>query len=105
MTQDKRIYVNNNDPSTRQRFTIAHEIGHIFIEGEQEHVDYRTDSNSEKELMMNAFAAELLMPVDVFKEKWYGFNKNIITIADYFYVSLSAVRIRARNLGLFTYAI
>jgi Zn-dependent peptidase ImmA (M78 family) len=99
--QDKRIYVNNNDSSARQRFTIAHEIGHIFVEGEQEHVDYRrTDSTNETELMMDAFAAALLMPMDIFKEKWQFFNKNIISLSDYFYVSLNAVRVRAKTLGL-----
>src|SRR5664279_4874472 len=29
-TDDSYIVVNKNHPSTRQRFTVAHEIGHFF---------------------------------------------------------------------------
>lgn len=58
---------------TRQRFTIAHEIGHLLLhEAEEVHVDkeYRVKLRSQKsslavdvdEIEANSFAAELLMP-------------------------------------------
>src|SRR5207245_482886 len=57
----------------RQRFTIAHEIGHLLLHrGATFHVDekspigFRNDRSSmatdEKEIEANQFAAELLMP-------------------------------------------
>lgn len=64
----RTIYVNILDPEVRQRFTIAHEIGHILLG--HEGISYR-DPNYQKyndfikrmnEVNANSFAAELLMP-------------------------------------------
>jgi Zn-dependent peptidase ImmA (M78 family) len=72
-----RICVRKNDTRPRQRFTIAHEIGHhylshAFADGEQVHVDrghvirMRSPASSSGEDRMeveaNQFAASLLMP-------------------------------------------
>ncbi|HIK19291.1 MAG TPA: ImmA/IrrE family metallo-endopeptidase [Leptolyngbyaceae cyanobacterium M33_DOE_097] len=67
------IGVNKNHPPNRQRFTIAHEVGHYFLhEQEQLHVDRQfqiqlrnensSTGESEEEKEANLFAAELLMP-------------------------------------------
>ncbi len=67
------IAVANEQPLMRQRFTIAHELGHLLLhQGEEVHVDkdFRVNLRSEKsstaedieEIEANAFAAELLMP-------------------------------------------
>lgn len=70
------IGVNKNESANRQRFTIAHEIGHLFLHA-QDRVNYdagasvvllRDGHSSEgtdiKEIEANRFAAELLMPED-----------------------------------------
>lgn len=68
------IGVNDLHSKNRQRFTIAHELGHYLLhEQEKLHVDrrfriQRRDGNSskgesEEEKEANLFAAELLMPV------------------------------------------
>ena len=44
---------------SRQRFTLAHELGHIFL---QHHTKYKYLSNYVKEKSADAFAGELLMP-------------------------------------------
>lgn len=44
---------------SRQRFTLAHELGHIFL---QHHTKYRHLSDYVKEKSADAFAGELLMP-------------------------------------------
>jgi len=73
------IGVNKDHPSTRQRFTIAHELGHYLLhEQEKLHVDRRfqiqlRDENSstgenEAEKEANLFAAELLMPTHFIHE-------------------------------------
>ena len=79
------IGVNKNHPSNRQRFTIAHELGHFLLhEQERLHVDRHfqiqlRDQNSSKgeikeEKEANLFAAELLMPV------WFV-RKDLVAIA------------------------
>lgn len=68
------IGVNDRHSNNRQRFTIAHELGHYLLhEQEKLHVDRRfqiqlRDDNSskgesEEEKEANLFAAELLMPM------------------------------------------
>jgi len=67
------IGVAKEQSKTRQRFTIAHEIGHLILhEGEEVHVDkdFRVKLRSQissaaidvDEIEANAFAAALLMP-------------------------------------------
>lgn len=68
----KFIGINSTESDERQRFTIAHELGHLFMH-KQNTVNYDVgimlfrDSHSSngtdvKEIEANNFAAELLMP-------------------------------------------
>ncbi|MFA6201637.1 MAG: ImmA/IrrE family metallo-endopeptidase [Gallionella sp.] len=65
-----RVVLNANNPQTRQRFTLAHELGHLLIPWHTgnivDHVDptlvHATDNYWEFESEANAFAGELLMP-------------------------------------------
>jgi Zn-dependent peptidase ImmA (M78 family) len=65
-----RVIVNKNMPAIRQRFTMAHELGHVIIPWHVgtiiDHVDpTKADKTSrywEVEEEANTFAAELLMP-------------------------------------------
>jgi Zn-dependent peptidase ImmA (M78 family) len=64
--------VNSLHSATRQRFTVAHEVGHLLLHREESFVDRRypiflRDEKSSKakdkvEIQANRFAAELLMP-------------------------------------------
>lgn len=80
----KVIGVNNTESEERQRFTIAHELGHLFLHKNAVNYDqggimlFRDGHSSEgtdnKEVQANRFAAELLMPEpnlrqDLAKEK------------------------------------
>lgn len=71
------IGINQNQPLNRQRFSIAHEIGHFLLHaGQDVYVDGRTESGlkvslrddesstgtNPEEIEANVFAAELLMP-------------------------------------------
>jgi len=71
------IGVNTHHPLTRQRFTIAHELGHFLlhrVDNKDAHVDYgfqvklRDDLSAQgtdvEEREANSFAAEILMPAD-----------------------------------------
>jgi len=72
------IGVNSLHHVNRQRFTIAHECGHLLLHKGEVHIDksFRVnlrDRNSSKainpeEIEANRFAAELLMPYDMVME-------------------------------------
>lgn len=75
-----RIYVNSNDSQERQRFTLAHEIGHYWLHrddgGEFGYVEYRgelsTRGTDPVERWANSFAAELIMPARYIRMAWAG---------------------------------
>lgn len=66
--ETREIRINKYEPLVRQRFTIAHEIGHILLS--HEGISYRDTSYTiykdlierMNEVTANSFAAELLMP-------------------------------------------
>jgi len=69
------IGINSKLPKSRQRYTIAHELGHFVLHDLDMHIDrdFRTPGkdkdvdkiNEELETEANRFAAELLMPYDM----------------------------------------
>lgn len=111
------IGVNALHPKSRQRFTIAHELGHLELhEPTGIHVDRkflvrRRDERSSKavdheEIEANSFAAELLMPGSMLEDDLSGFEMDYedeeLTrwLADRYKVSLQAMAIRLNKLGL-----
>lgn len=105
--------VNKAHSPHRQRFTIAHEIGHYLLHaGEKIHYDvvkepqksdqtfYRADSISgECEREANQFAAELLMPKVLVVKCIENGMLVISDLAERFNVSVDAMRYRLINLG------
>lgn len=99
------VKVNALHHPNRQRFTIAHEIGHYcrhrWQQNEfQDKNFFRNGDSNAMEAEANRFASELLMPEQAFKEKVRLFAGSIEAIAHYFKVSTLAVRVRAKNLGM-----
>lgn len=112
------IGVNLDHPITRQRFTIAHEIGHYQLHSPNPlHVDrvvfgvLRRDKRSSQamdieEMEANAFAAELLMPVGMLKQEpelqkdIIDHERDIDTLAERYGVSKQAMTFRLINLGI-----
>lgn len=70
------IYINSDCPDTRQRFTLAHEIGHIVIPWHTGTVVSHLNPGSDDqdywfmEQEANRFAAELLMPTEWLKQQY-----------------------------------
>ena len=104
-----KITINADQSEFRQRFTLAHEIGHFILhnhllgDGITDSTAYRANSTGthsnpnitpDEETEANSFAANLLMP----KEKMVTFKKQGITdpkeLADKFNVSQHAMEIR-----------
>jgi Zn-dependent peptidase ImmA (M78 family) len=116
--QRKVIGVNSVHSATRQRFTIAHELGHLLLHETRAmivdtHV-YRRDEVSsmgtkKEEREANAFAAELLMPRDLvevafdelsFEQPAIAASQLVSRLAALFEVSEQAMGIRLGNLGI-----
>jgi Zn-dependent peptidase ImmA (M78 family) len=95
-----KIFVHEKDSPTRQRFTIAHELGHIYKDVDEgkdlkiSSVSYRM-ANCEgeafiNEQLINAFASELLMPTEQVKF-FVETNYSLYEIANKFGVSYLAM--------------
>lgn len=90
------IIVNAKSPPVRKRFTIAHEIGHIYLR------HYKHLSPSHREA--NIFATELLIPRSYVKKLILEEGRyDIKQLSNYFEVSRQAMEIRVKELGLFEY--
>lgn len=99
------IRVNRNDSARRQRFTVAHEIGHFLLHREEigdgitDDVLYRSSLSDRREAQANRIAADLLMPQNLVDE-WMDRARtlrvdNVIGfLADKFNVSEAAMKIR-----------
>lgn len=101
---DVRILVSETEDFARQRFTIAHELGHyierrIANDDEYSFVERRGGAYSLHELFADTYAANLLMPESKFR-RIHDITNDISVIANYFAVSPSAARMRANKLGL-----
>lgn len=115
------IGVNERDVPVRQRFTTAHEIGHLklhrgrpMILDHKVHGDTRVDlrdttvPSSREEVQANAFAAELLMPEAFVREAFAKAPKRalqsdaalVLHLHKIFEVSRDAMVYRLINLGL-----
>ena len=99
------IDYNNTESKNRQRFTIAHELGH-YVNGDHDaprdtSISFNQYNRDICEVNANRFAAELLMPDNVVK---YLINfEHIYSLDDLakrFDVSTSAMHYRLVNLGL-----
>lgn len=108
-----RIIISSFQDEKRERFTIAHELGHLFL-----HMGYKTNQklwerqinntyhrigNSEKEYQANEFAAAFLMPASEYIKVLKKLEKNGMVdtskIAEYFKVSVEAASNRGKFLG------
>jgi len=113
--EDLIIGVNADDSPARQRFTIAHEIGHLKLHQSGFFVDrayraWRDDlpSDPNEERQANWFAAELLMPESmittvartVVDQRSMGDDALIGALAERFNVSRQAMGFRLLNLGV-----
>jgi Zn-dependent peptidase ImmA (M78 family)/DNA-binding XRE family transcriptional regulator len=103
------VAANQEQAPTRQRFTIAHELGHIAL---VHHADFHIDLahrasdppgyDWRQERAANAFAANLLMPAGWVRSDYIGGTKSVAQLAKRYGVSSEAMGIRLETLGLST---
>lgn len=79
----------------RQRFTIAHEIGHYLLGHTTDFCSFderkTTDPRGSNERQANIFASELLMPDPWIRRYWVALRKDYRAMAQKFYVSDEAM--------------
>lgn len=102
------ININNTDPRTRQRFTLAHELGHYALhrsligDGVNDDRAYRTTTSADhynpkigpkQETEANRFAASLLMPWPLINQL-SDEGRGLAELANMLNVSKHAISIR-----------
>lgn len=105
---DFTVYLPTHTSRLRDRFTVAHELGHYFLHhrAPDEHlVGQRTRTftrlgRNVPETQANVFASNLLMPEAAFAAAFAELAGGLVAVADRFEVSVPAARVRAEYLGL-----
>ena len=95
------IVVNNEHWGERQRFTIAHELGHMVLD---------VDSKVDNEAAAHRFAGAFLMPADTLRAEVGRCRSSVswdelIELKRIFGVSLQAIAHRCKELGIFSNAL
>ncbi len=110
------IAVNAAHSEGRQRFSIAHELGHLILHSTNEHLTVEKRGERElftradgvrnlDEMEANEFAAVLLMPEDLIREDFEKYferdsDEIISKLAERYQVSQAALTYRLKNLGV-----
>jgi len=81
------IVYNKNHPRNRQRFTVAHEIGHIVLHSADSANKEDQPSQNEQEREANAFANALLVPREHLKKFLKNKDKSLTDICKKYEVS------------------
>lgn len=118
---EKIVAVHSGQPKVRQRFTIAHELGHLTLhKGDtvivehltrRAHVSWRDGASSGatdlEEIEANQFAAALLMPAEMVESDYWAIARRNVSddtlvalLSRRYHVSNQAMRFRLLNLAL-----
>jgi len=99
------MQVNEDHHPNRQRYTIAHELGHFCLHRHlrrrfEDKIFFRGGEANKPEWQANDFASAILMPEQKFREKVRSGMTTVDKLAKEFQVSTLALRIRAKTLGM-----
>lgn len=99
------IYYKGDEAAVRQRFTVAHELGHYALgHGDSPRdtaVHFSARALDYRERLANQFAAELLMPEEAVQQiVASGRYSSLDELARLFHVSKVAMSYRISNLGV-----
>ncbi|MFC6091533.1 ImmA/IrrE family metallo-endopeptidase [Saccharothrix lopnurensis] len=91
--EDPVVLLNSGTPGDRQRFTLAHELGHMVM---------HSTPHPDQEKQANRFAAELLMPAADIRDEFRGIVdlRLLLSLKQRWRVSMWALLRRARTLGV-----
>jgi Zn-dependent peptidase ImmA (M78 family) len=91
------IGYNKNKHPHRQRFTIAHEIGHFLLG----HTSKNHNFDSNEDIEANQFAGELLVPSKMIKEDFKNKRRDLKSLSIRYNVSEEVICICLMNYKLF----
>ena len=96
------LLINEAEPTTRQRFSIGHELKHIIDHPYAETVSGRPRSlqSPATEHLCDYFAACLLMPRNWIKRAYASGVQDVYDLAELFDVSAQAMQFRLLQLGI-----
>lgn len=107
------IHIPTTTSRRRDRFTIAHELGHYLLHyplararapnvpmRATRWVDETQADQQRAEWEANWFAAGFLMPATDFRQRWRELRGHEIEMASWFDVSVPAIQVRVKNLNL-----
>ena len=96
---DFHIFIESRAFDQRNRFTIAHELGHLFLHSDNgsKKIEAKRGGSSRVEREANWFAAEFLMPQEQVKKLKLS-GKTAYQMADIFGVSPTAMLVRIESL-------
>ena len=99
------IFYNEKDKldSHRCRFTIAHELAHCCLCGDEIHIEFRIENETKdkNEIAANTFAGEILIPEDMLKKHINDLIlPSVHLLADIFEVSDNVMFERLKFLGI-----
>lgn len=118
---DKVIVVGADEEFYHQRFIIAHELAHYLMDyiGNEKYADskklfsmaYLKDNHDKGEVRADRFAAEILMPANLFSAKYkrvselsfHDMEYTLKYLSDYFQTKISCIKRRIDELGLDIY--
>lgn len=89
--EDKLIVYNPEHHVVRQRFSVAHELGHYLMKHSIKNDVFSLHSKDLREIEANIFAAELLIPFGWIKKDLKSFNASIPELAGKYWVSEEAM--------------
>jgi predicted transcriptional regulator len=100
-----RVFINQGEPSVRQRFSLCHELKHVLdfedaakLHGKLGRGNAEVQRN-QIELVANEFAGHVLMPSSMVKHLWCKLQ-DLPLVASMFNVSVEAMATRLERLGL-----
>ena len=107
MPAEHKIIINNKDSSPRQRFTIAHELGHCLLHQDRQELQEKevfarklpicATEKKWYETESDFFAAHLLVPFPFLKEMLEKEQNDLYRLAQRFNVSLTMINFQKRN--------
>jgi Zn-dependent peptidase ImmA (M78 family) len=100
-----QMFINQGEPSIRQRFSVLHELKHVLDFPRAKTLHSRLGSGDAAlksnmiEWVANEFAAHVLMPTPLVKRIWHR-TQDVELAASFFNVSREAMTTRLTKLGL-----
>lgn len=89
------IFLNNNMPPDRKRFTLCHALGHIIM--------HRYSSDPNIEIEADKFASEFLMPSNEIEHQLHSLSlEKLSDLKRYWKVSMASILVKADQLGKIT---